>query len=107
MDSAVGAHQRWLAERGLGRGDRISVLSWNRPEIVFLWFAAARRGASLVPLNARLTASELTPLIERTRASLVLADNTPGLRISMIFPAAANLSDVFPQMPPSAIPAET
>lgn len=40
-------------------------------------------------------------------ASLVLADNTPGLRISMIFPAAANLSEVFPQLPPPAIRAET
>ncbi|MFT3673673.1 sensor histidine kinase [Aestuariivirga sp.] len=40
-------------------------------------------------------------------ASLVLADNTPGLRISMIFPAAANLSEVFAQASPPAIPAET
>ena len=53
------------AELTARRGDRIAVRAWNCPELVWLFFAAARRGATLVPLNARLTPSELTPLLSQ------------------------------------------
>ncbi len=93
VNEAVGAHQRWLGAQGISAGDRISVLSWNRPEIVFLWFAAARRGASLAPLNVRLTSTELAPLIERARPTLVLADPEDRLAKAQPFPVLAPNED--------------
>ena len=45
-------------------GDRVAVQSWNSPALVWLFFAAARRGATVLPLNARLTAGELKSLTE-------------------------------------------
>lgn len=51
------------------RGGRIAVQSWNSPALVWLFFAAARRGVTVVPLNARLTPAETKPLMERVGTS--------------------------------------
>lgn len=42
----------------VAKGDRIAWLGYNHPDMLVLLFAAARRGALLVPLNWRLTAAE-------------------------------------------------
>jgi fatty-acyl-CoA synthase len=46
------------AEFGIGRGDRVAILSLNRPDYLVLLYACARLGAVLVPLNWRLAAAE-------------------------------------------------
>jgi carnitine-CoA ligase len=43
-----------LAEAGIERGDRVAALLHNRPEFPLLWFALAKVGAVLVPLNTAL-----------------------------------------------------
>ncbi|MGA9840642.1 MAG: AMP-binding protein [Thermoplasmata archaeon] len=43
-----------LAESGIGPGDRVAALLLNTPEFPLLWFALAKRGAVLVPLNTAL-----------------------------------------------------
>ena len=64
---------RWLQEtHGVRGGDRIAVLSTNRAETVFLFFAAQRLGAILVPLNFRLTAPELGQLLADCEPKLLL-----------------------------------
>jgi fatty-acyl-CoA synthase len=56
-----------LAERGIGRGDRVALLLRNRSAYLELVFAAARLGAIAVPLNARLTPAEIRhPLADCT-----------------------------------------
>src|ERR1700721_2853638 len=39
------------AEFGVGRGDRVAILSLNRPDYLVLLYACARLGAMLGPLN--------------------------------------------------------
>jgi fatty-acyl-CoA synthase len=46
------------AEFDIGRGDRIAILSLNRPDYLVLLYACARLGAMLVPLNWRLAVTE-------------------------------------------------
>src|SRR4051794_30154508 len=46
------------AELGISRGDRVAILSLNRPDYLVLLYACARLGAMLVPLNWRLAAAE-------------------------------------------------
>jgi fatty-acyl-CoA synthase len=46
------------AELGVGRGDRVAILSLNRPDYLVLLYACARLGAMLVPLNWRLAVAE-------------------------------------------------
>ncbi|MCB9059719.1 MAG: long-chain fatty acid--CoA ligase [Calditrichae bacterium] len=48
---------------GLKKGDRIAVLSRNRAEYVFLFFACMKAGWILVPLNFRLMPLELDVLL--------------------------------------------
>jgi fatty-acyl-CoA synthase len=45
-------------ELGIGRGDRVAILSLNRPDYLVLLYACARLGAMLVPLNWRLAIAE-------------------------------------------------
>jgi fatty-acyl-CoA synthase len=46
------------AEFGVRRGDRVAILSLNRPDYLVLLYACARLGAMLVPLNWRLAVAE-------------------------------------------------
>src|SRR6266699_1741147 len=46
------------AEFGVSRGDRVAILSLNRPDYLALLYACARLGAMLVPLNWRLAVAE-------------------------------------------------
>ncbi|MGD9754735.1 MAG: class I adenylate-forming enzyme family protein [Acidimicrobiia bacterium] len=59
----AGQVQRWVRvlgdQYGVGAGDRVAYLGHNHPGQLFVFFACARLGAALVPLNWRLTAAEL------------------------------------------------
>ena len=46
------------AEFGVSRGDRVAILSLNRPDYLVSLYACARLGAMLVPLNWRLAVAE-------------------------------------------------
>jgi fatty-acyl-CoA synthase len=61
------------AELGVNRGDRVAILSLNRPDYLVLLYACARLGAILVPLNWRLaTAEQLFILSDASAKVLVL-----------------------------------
>ena len=45
-------------EYGIASGDRVAILSLNRPDYLVLLYACARLGAMLVPLNWRLAVAE-------------------------------------------------
>lgn len=53
---ANGWRSRWDVEKG----DRIAILAKNCPEYIEAFFAAAKLGAILVPVNIRLTGPELS-----------------------------------------------
>ncbi|HZK51915.1 MAG TPA: AMP-binding protein, partial [Actinomycetota bacterium] len=59
-----------LARHGIGRGDRIHVHLWNRPEFFDLWFGAAWLGAAIVPTNPLLTADELAYVVGHAATKL-------------------------------------
>lgn len=63
-----------LEARGLAEGDRVAVLCHNTPMFFALLFAAAKAALILVPLNWRLTASELRPILADCNARLLLHD---------------------------------
>ncbi|WP_224246145.1 o-succinylbenzoate--CoA ligase [Hyalangium gracile] len=73
LDAEIGRWVAALQARGIGAGDRVALLSSNHASCVFLFFALGRLGALLAPLNARLTAAELAPLIEDISPRLTLA----------------------------------
>jgi fatty-acyl-CoA synthase len=80
--------QALQAELGVTSGDRVAILSLNRPDYLVLLYACARLGAMLVPLNWRLAAAEqLFILSDATPKVLVLeqafAEILPALRTSL------------------------
>ena len=59
FNNRIGQTARALkSEFGVAKGDRVAVLSLNRPDYLVLLYACARLGAMLVPLNWRLAIAE-------------------------------------------------
>ncbi len=65
--------------RGIRKGDRIGILSKNCIENIYLFAAAQKLGAILVPLNYRLTTYELSQLIEDADLSLLFYNKEFGV----------------------------
>jgi fatty-acyl-CoA synthase len=63
LDLRTGRSTALLAGLGVAQGDRVALLCRNRIEFFELLFACARLGAILVPLNWRMPARELEPLL--------------------------------------------
>lgn len=57
---------------GIGRGDRVTFLGANCPEMIALVFACARLGAMVVPLNWRLAPPELGFILDHSGASVLV-----------------------------------
>jgi len=64
-----------MSRRGIGFGDRVAILMTNRPEFMEAVLAANRLGAVAVPINFRLTASEVTFLLRNSGARLLFAES--------------------------------
>lgn len=63
-----------LAGSGLRPGDRVAVLSSNRPEYVSVLFACALGGFVMTPLNWRLTAPELAYQLDNAEVALLITE---------------------------------
>jgi fatty-acyl-CoA synthase len=71
-------------ELGVGRGDRVAILSLNRPDYLVLLYACARLGAMLVPLNWRLAVAEQLFILTDAGAKVLVLEQAfegvlPGL----------------------------
>ena len=74
LDAAADRWAALLRARGIGRGAIVAVLAGNRRETVELLFACGRVGAALLPLNWRLPAAELAPVLADARPDLLLGE---------------------------------
>jgi acyl-CoA synthetase (AMP-forming)/AMP-acid ligase II len=64
-----------LAERGVGRGDVVGLLSYNCPEFLEAVFAANYLGAIAMPINWRLAAPEVRYILEHSQARAFVCDD--------------------------------
>ncbi len=62
-----------LRDKGIGRGDRVAILSENRAEYLELLFAAGKLGAIVCALNWRLAPRELAHCVRLTEPRACLA----------------------------------
>ncbi|MGQ0701027.1 MAG: acyl-CoA synthetase [Panacagrimonas sp.] len=65
-----------LASGGIRAGDRVAWLGFNHPMELVALFASARIGAIFVPLNFRLSATELTAIISDAGVHTLIADES-------------------------------
>ncbi|MBM4313083.1 MAG: AMP-binding protein, partial [Deltaproteobacteria bacterium] len=64
----------YLSEKGLEKGDRIAILHPNCHYFLEVYYAIALRGAAAVPLNYRLSASELALIMNDAGVRALIAD---------------------------------
>ena len=74
LDARSDALAGELLARGLRRGDRVATLTGNTPEHVIVFFACAKAGFILLPLNWRLAAPELRFQLEDAEPSVFLVE---------------------------------
>jgi fatty-acyl-CoA synthase len=78
-----------LSRRGVGFGDRVMVLMLNRTEFVESVLAANMLGAIAVPLNFRLTPTEIAFLVEDSGARVMITE-------AVLAPVAIGVRDIAP-----------
>lgn len=67
---------RGLSSAGVGPGDRVTLHLANSSELFIAYHACFRTGALACPLNTRVTASELKPVLEAVRPTVHLGATT-------------------------------
>ncbi len=65
-----------LAERGVGRGQVVGLLSYNCPEFLETLFAANFLGAIAMPINWRLAPPEVRYILEHSEARALVCDES-------------------------------
>ena len=78
VDGKATAMAAALAELGIGAGDRIGIVMPNWPEWVIALLAAAKLGATVVPLNPRLGYHELKYQLRHAEVSVVFTAERAG-----------------------------
>ena len=63
-----------LSRRGVGSGDRVMILMLNRTEFVESVLAANMIGAIAVPINFRLTPTEIAFLVDDSEARVMITE---------------------------------
>jgi o-succinylbenzoate---CoA ligase len=82
------ATARRLCARGVAAGDRVAWLGAGSLHFALLLHALQRLGATLVPLNVRLTAAEVAELLDDCRPRLLAFDATTQRLASAARPAS-------------------
>ncbi|HYA86028.1 MAG TPA: AMP-binding protein [Nitrospirota bacterium] len=102
-----------LSGRGIRAGDRVALLSENRPEWMFAYLATVSLGAVIVPLDAQLTDKEVAVLLASSEARAVFVSSAtiqklpPNGSITVIsFDAGSRIpfSEMVEAYPDAALP---
>ncbi|WP_076867133.1 class I adenylate-forming enzyme family protein [Bradyrhizobium mercantei] len=93
MDTRSNGFAHALRAFGVRKGDRIGVMLPNRIEFVILWFAVAKLGAVMVPINMRYTPREVEYVLSDTQARFAVVDETAWPVFSAMDPWPKDLGD--------------
>jgi carnitine-CoA ligase len=94
LEEASALAARVLLRRGIGRADRLALITLNSDLSVILFLAAARIGAIFIPLNPAATRADLEYLLGHSRARLVLVQPADVERVREVATALADGSQV-------------
>src|SRR5690606_28526423 len=82
LDALTCGLARVLADRGVGPGDRVALMSSNRPEFVVAYRAIDRLGAVVVLLSPAWKSGEVEHALRLTEPAFAVGDN-PVLAAAM------------------------
>lgn len=74
LDARANQTVRLLRAHGVEEGERVAVVSRNRPALVDLFFACGKTGGVLAPLSHRLAAQELGELLADVAPELLVVE---------------------------------
>ena len=80
-----------LRDLGIRKGDRVATLAWNSHRHLEVYWAAPLSGAVLHTLNFRLSAQDLTYIINHAGDSVIFAD-------ASVYPMLAGIRDKIPSV---------
>jgi fatty-acyl-CoA synthase len=64
-----------LIQLGIQKGDNLAVWMTNYPEFVICWFALAKTGAAMIPINTRYKTNEVKYILEQSESkALIMMD---------------------------------
>ena len=76
VEFVVEATRAWLADHGVGPGDRVLVVAGHHPANVLVTWAIWLSGAVVVPLNPGMASVHLAAALDSVGASAMFADET-------------------------------
>jgi fatty-acyl-CoA synthase len=82
FDALVNQTARLLLNHGLKRGDAVAIVGVNSPEYAATFFACARIGAVLVPINLLFTPEEIDYVLQKTRVKALLVEPMFASKVS-------------------------
>jgi acyl-CoA synthetase (AMP-forming)/AMP-acid ligase II len=90
----AGAARGLREDLGLASGDRVAIVSQNRPEYLEALFAIWHAGLVAVPVNARLHRDEIAYILDHSGASLVVTDTDHAHDVESLVGAVDSLNVV-------------
>ncbi len=83
LESSTAQLVRALASRDIAYGDRVVWWGDTTLDAIALWFALARLGAVVVPMNPGSTPEESTALLDRADPALIVGDEAHAGDVSL------------------------
>src|SRR5262249_49181977 len=75
VDERVNRFSNALARLGVSHGDRVAILSLNCHRFMEFYYAVPQLGAIVVPINFRLTASEIKYIVDHSGSKVLAVDS--------------------------------
>src|SRR5205085_2206797 len=72
LEALVNAFAKALLDLGIQKGDRVCLLMTNRPEFIVSWFALARIGAIISPMNPSYKEREVAYQLSNCEAVAII-----------------------------------
>ncbi len=84
LNENVNRTANYLVAKGIQKGDRVSEILQNCPELLYLYFAAAKIGAVFCPINIRLTAEEIQYQLNDSGSRFLLFDESLAEKVEAV-----------------------
>jgi len=78
LDSRTNQLAQGLLSLGLGKGGRVAIQTWNRPEVVEFEVACYKADIVRIPMNARLSEAETIHVLNDSQADAIITDASHG-----------------------------
>jgi acyl-CoA synthetase (AMP-forming)/AMP-acid ligase II len=106
LEALTNSFANALIQLGIKQGDRVCLFMTNRPEFVISWFAIARIGATISPMNPSYKEREVAYQLGNSEAVGIVVQNELLPLVQAAMPDAPNLKLIITAGPGQAVNSE-